>query len=87
LPRQAKKSLPSFEKVLALVMDGEQAPQRGFWDALENMCVYHTRVDPNPKKVIEYGTMRSRSYNGVEPYAKSAKTPSLVARARKALGE
>jgi tetratricopeptide (TPR) repeat protein len=84
---EQKKALPFLEKTLALVMEDEQAPRQGFWDALENLCVYYTSVEPNPTKVIEYGTMRNRPYAGVSPYARSPKTPGLVARARKALGE
>jgi len=84
---EQKKALPLLEKTLELVMVNEQAPIRGFWDALENLCVYYSSVEPNPKKVLEYGGMRNKPYAGVSPYVMSRKTPALVQRARAALGE
>jgi tetratricopeptide (TPR) repeat protein len=68
-----KKSLPLLLKVVSMVKDDGQAPIRGYWDALENLCFYYWDVERDPEKVIEYADMRYEETSGVAPYSPSPK--------------
>ena len=86
LPREKAKGLPFFLKTLALVLEGDQRPERGYWDALENLCKHYTEVDPKPEKVIEYARMRYEKTKGVAPYNMSPVARRWAEKAKKALG-
>ncbi len=55
---QKEKSLPMFNHVLALVEVDGQAPKRGYWDALENLCKYHFEIGEY-EKVVGYAKKRA----------------------------
>ena len=85
-PRQKGDGLPYFLKTVALVQEGDQKPERGYWDALENLCKHYTEVDSKPKKVIEYARMRYETTKGVEPYNMSKVAERWAERAKRKLG-
>jgi len=68
-----RKSRPMFEHVVSLVVDEGYAPQRGYWDALENLCKYFWEVEHDAKKVVRYAKMRYEPINGGDPYNMSQK--------------
>jgi len=57
-PRKKAEGLPYFLKTVALVAESDQKPDRGYWDALENLCKHYWEVDRQPEKVIEYARLR-----------------------------
>jgi tetratricopeptide (TPR) repeat protein len=65
---EQKKCLPLLLKTVAMVEDDGFAPERGYWDALENLCKYYWEVDRQPEKVIRYADMRYKTTLGVAPY-------------------
>ncbi len=81
-----KKCLPMLEKVLSIVDEDGMAPERGYWDALENLCKYYWEVDRKPKLVIKYADMRYKTTLGVEPYNTSRNAMHYKSLAEKALG-
>jgi tetratricopeptide (TPR) repeat protein len=86
-PAQAKQALPLLERTIALVQDGDQMPETGYWDALENLCKYYWEVDRQPEQVIRYAEMRYESTKGVEPYNRSPQAAHYAELAKKALGK
>ena len=86
-PREKAKGLPYFLMTVALVQQLGQDPERGYWDALENLCKHYWEVDRQPEKVIEYARMRYVTTKGVEPYNRSPVARQWAAKARKALGK
>lgn len=82
-----KKALPYLEKAVSLVQDDGYAPERGYWDALENLCKYYWDVEHDPKKVLEYAEMRYEPVNGVNPYNMSGVARGYAAKAKAELGE
>jgi tetratricopeptide (TPR) repeat protein len=85
-PREREKGLPFFEKTIALVLHGDQKPERGYWDALENLCKHYTEVDPQPENVLRFAKMRYEVTKGVPPYNMSQVAEQWAKKARKALG-
>ncbi|MCU0727462.1 MAG: hypothetical protein MUE73_17020 [Planctomycetes bacterium] len=85
-PGQEQKALPLLERTIALVEDGDQMPEMGYWDALENLCKYYWEVDRQPEKVIRYAEMRYEPTKGVEPYNSSPKAAHYAELAKKAAG-
>jgi tetratricopeptide (TPR) repeat protein len=65
---EQKKALPMLLKVISLVEEDGLPPERGYWDALENLCKYYWEVERNPELVIKYADMRYRTTAGIEPY-------------------
>ena len=86
VPAGKEKGLPYFLKTVALVTEGDQKPERGYWDALENLCKHYWEVDRQPEKVVEYARMRYVTTKGVPPYNMSGKAKAHADLARKALG-
>ena len=84
-PRRKAEGLPYFLKTVALVAEGDQRPDRGYWDALENLCKHYWEVDRQPEKVIEYARMRYETTKGVKPYNMSQKAAQHARLAKKAL--
>jgi tetratricopeptide (TPR) repeat protein len=85
-PRERANGLPYFEKVLALVLQGDQKPERGYWDALENLAKHYWEVDRRPELVVKYARMRYRTTEGVKPYNMSQVAAGFAEKAIKALG-
>jgi tetratricopeptide (TPR) repeat protein len=85
-PKRKAEGLPYFLKTVALVKEGDQKPERGYWDALENLCKHYWEVDRQPEKVIEYAKMRYVVTKGVKPYNMSQVAARWAEKARKALG-
>jgi tetratricopeptide (TPR) repeat protein len=83
---EQKKCLPMFQKVVSLVQDYGQAPDIGYWDALENLCKYYWEVERDPEKVIRYAEMRYKTTNGVAPYNDSRVARDYAAKAKAELG-
>jgi tetratricopeptide (TPR) repeat protein len=81
-PEEQQKGLPFFLEAVALVRNGDQKPERGYWDALENLCKHYWEVDRQPAKVIEYARMRYETTKGVPPYNMSQVAESYAAKAR-----
>jgi tetratricopeptide (TPR) repeat protein len=86
-PDQAKLGLPLLERTIALVEDGDQLPEMGYWDALENLTKYYWEIDRQPEQVIRYAGMRYETTKGVEPYNQSPKAAHYAELAKKALGK
>jgi tetratricopeptide (TPR) repeat protein len=70
---EQKKCLPLLMKVLSIVHDDGIAPERGYWDALENLTKYYWEVDRKPALVIKYADMRYKTTMGVEPNTMSGR--------------
>jgi tetratricopeptide (TPR) repeat protein len=85
-PDEREKGLPYFLKTVALVEEGDQKPERGYWDALENLCKHYWEVDRQPEKVLAYAKMRYQTRKGVPPYNMSQVSERYAKQARKALG-
>ncbi len=83
---EQKKCLPMLEKVVAIVQDDGMVPERGYWDALENLCKYYWEVDRQPELVIKYAEMRTKTTLGVAPYSASRPAAHYKRLAEKALG-
>jgi tetratricopeptide (TPR) repeat protein len=83
---EQKKCLPMLEKVVSIVHDDGLLPERGYWDALENLCKYYWEVDRKPELVIKYADMRYKPTMGVEPYSMSPKAAHYRKLAEKAGG-
>jgi tetratricopeptide (TPR) repeat protein len=79
LTEKKDESLPMFEKVVALVEEEGQEPQRGYWDALENLCKYwfeqgawekvvaFAKKRADPKAAVggrPYPSLRAAAYGG-----------------------
>jgi tetratricopeptide (TPR) repeat protein len=86
-PKEKAKGLPYFEKTIGLVIDGDQLPERGYWDALENLCKHYLEVDLKPEKVIEYARLRYLVTKGVKPYNMSQLAAKHAKKAREILGK
>lgn len=86
-PAEKAKGLPYFLKTVALVEEGDQKPERGYWDALENLTKHYWEVDRQPEKVIEYARMRYETTKGVAPYNTSQVAAGYAAKARRALAK
>jgi tetratricopeptide (TPR) repeat protein len=86
-PKEKEKGLPYFLKTVALVAEGEQKPERGYWDALENLCKHYWEVDRQPEKVLEYARMRYETTKGVKPYNMSQVAARFAEKARKRRGK
>jgi len=84
-PKEKEKGLPYFLLTVALVAEGDQRPDRGYWDALENLCKHYWEVDRQPKKVVEYARLRYLVTKGVKPYNMSRVSERYAEKARKAL--
>ncbi len=84
-PRERKKGLPYFLRTISLVIEGAQQPERGYWDALENLCKHYWEVDRQPEKVIEYARLRYLVTKGVKPYNMSQKAANHAKLAKEAL--
>lgn len=82
---EQKKCLPMLEKVISIVQDDGFAPERGYWDALENLTKYYWEVDRQPELVIKFADMRTKTTLGVEPYTQSRPAAHYKAQAEKAL--
>ncbi len=54
-----RKSLPFFERSLALVEQEDQKPEIGYRDSLLNLATYYREVDPDPEKALLYATKRN----------------------------
>ena len=79
--------LPMFEHVLERVHDVGDPPQRGYWDTLENLCMYWFELGQY-ERVVEYAKLRANPdvvVNG-RPYP-SLKAAQWGARARKKLAK
>lgn len=77
--------LPYFQKVLQAVEDDERAPERGYWDALENLCKYWFERGDH-RKVIAYAKKRAdpRATLGGKPYP-SARAAAYRSQSERAL--
>jgi tetratricopeptide (TPR) repeat protein len=54
-----RKGLPYFERCLALYDEEGQSPQMGVRDTLENLAVYYSSVEKDPRKCLEYARRRN----------------------------
>jgi tetratricopeptide (TPR) repeat protein len=86
-PQERQKGLPYFLKTISLVIEGDQKPIRGYWDALENLCKHYWEVDRQPGKVIEYARLRYQVTKGVKPYNLSQNAAKHAKLAKEALGQ
>ena len=85
-PERKAEGLPYFLKTVALVQEGDQKPERGYWDALENLCKHYWEVDRRPEKVVRYARMRYEVTKGVKPYNMSQVSENFAKKARRVLG-